>query len=194
MSGVLPAIVALCWALLVPAFAMLPILPVLADEELDRRTTIGIKLFRTTLAADTAIAEKAGEGGALSLLLFYAHDRERAEVLAERLRAAGAIRRTPIRVALSDDPSLAAFDDHPPVAVFLSEEPDDGEDLARLVDYAEEHGSLLFSPFRGHVERGVGAGLFIAAKVRPYLNLRSLEASGIALRPFFLRIAKTVDE
>ena len=191
VNGVIPLMLALWWVLLVPALA---VLPAVADEELERRTILGIKLFRATLAADTAIADKAGEGGALSLVLFFRGDRALAEELAARLSEAGAIRGTPIRVALSDDPSFTAFGDAPPTAIFLADEPDDGETLDRLVAYAETHRSLFFLPFRGHVERGAGAGLFIAAKVRPYLNLRSLEASGITLRPFFLRISKTVEE
>ncbi|GAB6042187.1 hypothetical protein [Endothiovibrio diazotrophicus] len=190
-TGKAISVVALvCWLLLLPAFATLP---ALADEELDRRTTIGIKLFRTTLGADTSIEEKRGPDGRLTLILYYTHDRDRAEELAGRLTGAGEIRGLPIEAVLSDDPSLAAFEEKRPAAVFITEEPVGGG-LGRLIDFARRHRILLFSPIRGHVEEGVAAGLFIAAKVRPYVNPHSLEASGINLRSFFIRIAKRVGE
>ncbi len=49
---------------------------------------------------------------------------------------------------------------------------------------------ILYSPFEGDVERGVTAGLSIEAKVLPFVNQRTLEASGVELKPFFLKVAK----
>jgi hypothetical protein len=49
---------------------------------------------------------------------------------------------------------------------------------------------VLYSPFEGHVERGVPAGIAVEAKVQPYLNLSALQAAGIELKPFFLKVAK----
>lgn len=192
-GGVTSMVALLGWLWLLPAVVTFATLPVVADEALDRRTTLGIKLFRATVAADTGLADKRDEGGAVRLLLYYVNDRERARELADRLVEAGAIRGAPVAVSLSADIQLGAFEKRPPVALFVAEEPLEADGLQRLIDYARRHRILLFSPFRGHVERGAGAGLFIAAKVRPYVNPRTLEENGITLRRFFMRIAKRAE-
>ena len=49
---------------------------------------------------------------------------------------------------------------------------------------------IVYSPFEGHVEKGVLGGLSVEAQVRPYVNRATVEASQITLKPFFMEVAK----
>ena len=75
------------------------------------------------------------------------------------------------------------------MALFLAT-PLGASELDRLVAWSIRHGVILYSPFEGDVERGVLAGVSIEAKVLPYINQRTLDASGVEFKPFFMRVAK----
>jgi len=49
---------------------------------------------------------------------------------------------------------------------------------------------VLYSPFDGDVERGAAAGLCIEAKVQPFLNMPALQAAGVEIKPFYVKVAR----
>jgi hypothetical protein len=166
----------------------------LTESDADRRARSTVRIFRALLAADTALAAKTEPDGSLLVLFFVVGDAERARALAELFlgdpgAGGGTIQGLPVRVELVSDPALAAYRERRPAALFLTEAPVKN-DLDALVRAGVERAMVVASPIEGHVERGVHAGISIEAQVRPYLNSRTLEASKIRLKPFFLKVAK----
>jgi hypothetical protein len=162
-----------------------------ADSYDERRIRAGARLFRTMLAADTGLDARTSPDGALHILVYGTP-------------GGGGIKGGIVPLIAPSDPAKAAVRGHPLAirealalpgqderlaAVFLAAQPSPG-DLDRLVKWSIERGVLVYSPFEGHVERGVGGGISIEAKVQPHVNLTTLEAAGIELKPFFLKVAK----
>ena len=161
-----------------------------AEGHSDRWAAIGIKLFRTTLAADRAIGDKVDDEGRLPLLLVYTDERDVAEALAEQLLRGGPIRKLPLRVNVVDSVAKAHSDKScSPAGVFLAQVPA-AEQLREWIGYGKSRGIILYSPYEGHVEQGVTAGLLGGARLQPYVNLNTLLESGIELKDFFLKVAK----
>ena len=178
------------WLLLFVLFASFAIANVSAESRDDRRVRAGARLLRSLLAAEVAIESKAGRDGRLEVLILSS-DARAGNVLSQLIAPSNSVDPAAIRGKLlhvSQSTRLPAKADGI-VAIFLGTLPRDAEWDA-IVRYAGEHRILLFSPFEGHVERGAHAGLSVEAKVLPYLNERALSASGIELKPFFMRVAK----
>ncbi|MBK5970397.1 MULTISPECIES: hypothetical protein [Thiorhodovibrio] len=158
-----------------------------------RRVEIGLKIFRATLAADQNLQRKLDQQERLAIVLFFAHDRASAERYRQQLEQPGGLLAYRLRVVLSDDPALQERSETPPAAVFITESRLPLADLRSLQAFSARHSRLLFSPFEADVERGVAAGVFIGARVQPYVSLSALRESGVKLQGFFLGIAKTID-
>ncbi len=62
--------------------------------------------------------------------------------------------------------------------------------INQLIDWANEKQVLLFSPFKGDVERGIHAGLKIQQQTRLYLNITALQKSGIQMQADIYRISE----
>ncbi len=161
-----------------------------ADGRSAGRISMGIKLFRATLAADFAIVDKASPDGELELLVICGDDCEKARQLSEKLLAGGPVRNLPLNITVADNTELLRYDHTPPAALFIAETTIGDDQLKALVDFAIRHQVILYSPFEGHVEQGVTAVLFITARVQPYINEQSLEKSKIRMKAFFLKVAK----
>lgn len=159
------------------------------------RVSAGVRLFRALLAADTAIESKTDAEGRLVVLVFYATDASRADRVATLLatpgegQGAATIRDRPLIVELSSDPSFLAYADRPIAGIFIAEAPKD-DALQRIVRFGIERHVIVDSPHEGHVEKGVLGGISVEAKVQPYINRATLDASGISLKPFFLKVSK----
>jgi len=188
-------ILRLTWLSALLALLLTPVrLGASSEEEL--RISAGLRLFRYVLAADLDLASKTesivdGEGRtkeALLLVVFYTDDERRAKEVAAALGET-AIRDLPVEAVPCDDPRLAQFDKRQIAGIFVSEAPSNS-DLAALIDTAVSRKVVAYSPFEGHVEKGILAGLSIEAQVRPFVNAETLRASGIQLKPFFLKVAK----
>ena len=167
----------------------------IAGDDSGARVQAGVRLFRTLLAADMGLEKKVDAEGRLVVLVFYASSSAQAERVAEQLttpaegQTEAAIRNLPVVVQLTSDPSFAAYQQHRPAAVFVAEAPRD-ESLRRIVQYGMHERVIVYSPFEGHVEKGVLAGLSVEAKVQPYINQATLDASHVELKPFFLKVSK----
>lgn len=162
-----------------------------AGDQDQRRLLIGLKIFPAILAADSAITQKVDNENNLSLLLLYQTDRVDAERLAARLNTFAPIRGLAIRAHIAAYTELTRYDKTPPAGIFLTES--SPEILSVAVAFGERHHVLIFSPFQEDVERGATTGLYVSDQILPYVNMKSLEQSGITLRPFFLEVAKHYD-
>jgi hypothetical protein len=165
--------------------------PVQADTQQERRVRTGARLMLALLAADVELEAKTRSTGRIEVLI-YGRDAQLRSVVSQTLSPvqgeAPVVRGLPLAVAHLDRepaPSLR------PQALFVAN-PLERAELDRLIAWSIRQGVILYSPFEGDVERGALAGLSIEAKVLPLLNRRTLEASGIRLKPFFLKIAKVV--
>ena len=178
-------------ALLLGAWFSLAVANVRADSDEDRRVRAGARLFRALLAADLGLEGKAQKDGALHVLV-YRRDAKTGDDVAELIAPAGdaeqnKIRGLEVQVEVTD--ALPTGGGVQPVGVFLATAPANDE-LDKLVRWSIAQHVIVYSPFEGHVERGVTAGIAVEAKVQPFVNLSTLEASGVELKPFFLKVAK----
>ena len=164
-----------------------------ASESDTRLVGIGLKVFRATLAADSNLGQKLDRQRHLEILFFYRTDRAAAAGYARKLIEPGGLLDYELRAVLSDDAALRDYSASPPAAIFIAESRLPLTDLQSLRAFCERHSCLLFSPFEADVERGVATGLFVGARVLPYVNAEALQASGVRLQAFFLAIAKTTD-
>ncbi len=163
-----------------------------SDSVQERRSSAGARLFRSLLAADLGLADKTAADGSLLLLVFHTGDRAEADKLVSALGGddePDAIRNLPVRIETTSDTSFAAYEGGCPAGIFLAQAPGE-RDLRTIIDFGIEHQIVVYSPFEGHVEEGVLAGLSVGARVRPYLNRRTLAASRIELKEFFLKVTK----
>ncbi len=179
----------LCVALAVLILIGSPWLGAVAADEYDaRRVAVGINLFPAVLAADRDISEKRSDAGLLVLLLVHRDDPRPVERLAESLRDKGAIRGIPLRVDVVEIEQLPSHSPEGVAGVFVAQRL--GEDMPTVIDFCRRHHLLSFSPFEGDVERGVAAGIVVSDRVLPYVNVAAMDAAGLRIKPFFLRIAE----
>ncbi len=163
----------------------------------DRRAKIGVKLFRSMLAADLDIKDKKGADGALTLLVVYTDsgDLEAAEELGELLlksRTPGKpllIKNITVKVRYTNDTSFGEHEKTTYAGIFVAGSIK-GNALRQIVEYGTKQHIIVYSPFEGDVEKGVLGGLIIEARVMPYVNVETMNASGVRLKPFFMKVAK----
>lgn len=165
-----------------------------ADAVQDRRVQAGLRFFKAMIAADLDLEARLDDGKLLVVFL-YVDDPATARDLAARFQAdaqGGKIRDLPVSVVVADAAAYAALAPRKPAAVFLADPPGE-QALAGLIAGAISRGMILYSPFEGHVERGVTGGIAVEAQVRPYINRATLEASKIHLKSFFLKVTKVYE-
>ena len=161
-----------------------------ADSYRESRLRAGVRLFRSLLAADLDIADKTGKDGKLLLLFAYTRDRSAAERLARQaLRRGATIRTLPVRVGVIACQALDDYQGVVPAGIFLAEPPASNV-LAAAVRYGIRQQRITYSPFAGHVEKGVLGGLAVEARVQPHINMATLRASGVKVKPMFMQVAK----
>ncbi len=166
-----------------------------ADQTSERRVKAGIKLFRAMLAADLDISDKKAPDGSLALLLFYTNDKERAEKLGKSLNKRGRtgagplIRNLPIKVETTSDVSFQRYKENSVAGIFITQSIGSRE-LEKIIQFGIDRRIVVYSPFEGPVEEGVLGGLSVEARVRPYVNIKTLRRSEIRIKPFFMKVAK----
>jgi hypothetical protein len=165
------------------------------DSQQERRNRAGLRLFRTLLAADRGLGERTLPDGRLPVAFFYTDAAEQAAEQLEGFARPGEdgepepIKGLPLSLEATSDPTFPEWGGVLPAAVFIAQDPGEAA-LARIVAFGIENGVIVYSPYEGHVERGVLGGLAVGAQVRPYVNTRTLAASKVALKDFFLKVAR----
>ncbi len=159
----------------------------LAQEALSPRLQIGIGLLPAVIAANKDLGTQ-DSSRPLPIFVVYRDNPKIADQLRLTLEQnIGVIRGRDLSVrSVSVDQLL----DEKPTSlssVFIAEPLDTR--LGDVIQFAESRRLLLFSPFKGDVERGVAAGLKVTHKVLPMVNMKALGRAKIELKAFFLRIA-----
>ena len=90
-----------------------------------------------------------------------------------------------------NNPEIEAFFADMAGIYFLEQLPEIS--IRAITDLAIKNQLITFSPYRGDVEMGVLGGLSVEARVRPYINMKTLKQSEIHLTPFFLKVIKRYD-
>ena len=165
---------------------------VIADDYSDRRILAGTKLFRTLLAADQNIEAKTSPDNKLQLALIYNNSQSAAGNVADVIqsRANSDIRNIPIKTKLLKVDELASTTYL--AGLFITQQLFDDE-LQTVIRYAVDHHIVIYSPFEGDVEKGVLGGMSVEARVRPYLNIKTMHAADLHLKPFFMKVSKQYD-
>ena len=159
--------------------------PAVDRDEL--RLKAGLDLFPSLLTADLDITKKQGSDGFLRLLLIYTDNKSRALEMSRTLMALKKIRGIPIRVDISNELNMSSFREDPPAGIFITQPL--GSELNDVVKYAIDNHIILFSPFKGDVEKGALGGLHISDRVLPFINMASMKSSGIRIKQFFMRVS-----
>jgi hypothetical protein len=169
--------------------------PSVSDDFTERRITAGAKIFRALLAADMDIDRKAGHNGELRLCLVYIDDTGNAEKAAATLgnRDDPRIRKMKVRIEMLPFAECIEGNRERFAGVFLTQSLNT-EKLQSLMAFANAQHTVVFSPFEGDVERGVQSGIVVEARVRPYINTKSLRTAKVRLKSFFLKVAKAYEE
>jgi len=116
----------------------------------------------------------------------------RFKVLADKLRkTTKKINRR--KVVVTEISAGSLFSQQHSAGIFLSEKISSAM-FRDISNYAITQGALLFSSFEGDVEEGAMVGLDVRSKIRPFLNLTSLERAGLKINPTLLRMCRTVEE
>jgi hypothetical protein len=151
------------------------------------RVKTGAKIFRSILSADLDLASKAAEDGTLVVIVFTSGKSDLSGTATEIILGEGKpLSGHRVRVEVLSD--LRKIPAHP-AAVFIAD--DLGRDsLDALVRWQLEQKVFVFSPYEGHVERGIAAGISIGARVQPFLNKTALERTGVRFRPLVVEAAK----
>jgi hypothetical protein len=158
----------------------------LAQDGLSPRLHIGVNLLPAIIAANKSLAATDPDQN-LPIYLVYREDPDQAKYLEQHINRIGGIRNRSLDVmTITLDELLAS--EPPRLAVVFITEPLD-QRLPDLVQFARHQRALLFSPFKGDVERGVATGFQVTDKVLPLVNMAALKQSKIQLKAFFLRIA-----
>jgi hypothetical protein len=183
------------WALL----AVLAVTPAwsvrAADDAEDRRARIGLRLFRTALAADIDLKAKVATDGQLRLLVVHADQPERAKAFAGELaqtgggEKSGRIREWPFLVAVSNELTADALARQRPAGIYIVQDLPP-KALAEVIAYGIREHVIVYSAIEGHVEKGVLGGLDVGVRVLPYINTATLKASQVHLKDLFLKVAK----
>jgi len=163
-----------------------------ADEQDARRLAVGIKLFPAVLAADQDIGDKVPADGTLHVLLVHRDESAMADRLADMLRDRGRIRDLPLSVDILTVAELESYPGSRAAGLFVVQRL--GEDLVPIRAFSQRHRLLSFSPFEGDVERGITAGMVVSDRVLPYLNIDAVNATGLRIKPFFLKIAERYEK
>ena len=150
------------------------------------RLKAGLDLFPSLLTADLDILKKQ-EDGYLTIVFLYRDNRKQASMMAKDLAEMKKIREIPIRIEITDDPNMEMYKNKSPAGIFITQRLDNK--LSNVVDYAVKNSVILFSPFKGDVEKGVMGGISISDRVRPYINKASMESSKIKIKQFYMRVS-----
>ena len=173
--------------LFLPLLLLLPLQSLAADQALQRRVLVGLKLFPAVLAASQALEPKS-ELRDIRVLIVHQGDKDNAEELADTLRAIREIKGKPLVVETIPISHLLHGSNTPPLGLFVSQRND--EDIEMISRYGQQHNVITFSPFHGDVEKGILAGISISDRILPYINSQTLAALPTGLKTFFLKVAE----
>ncbi len=162
---------------------------IIADTFTDRRITVGLKLFRTMIIADTGYKQKVVDEKNIKVSFIYSKDERFANELESELSSdIRDLHGVPVVFDVVSVSEYLASDEYM-LGGFISEKLSK-TDLKNIIDKSIRHQQILFSPFEGDVEYGVLGGVSVESKVRPFVNVETLKKGKIRIKSFYLRVAK----
>ncbi|HIJ25163.1 MAG TPA: YfiR family protein [Gammaproteobacteria bacterium] len=163
-----------------------------AEDAIPRRVLVGLNLFPNILSVTKGGTAQQTGSDEIELLVVYQKEAKQAKVLADKLRkTTKKINRR--KVVVTEISAGSLFSQQHSAGIFLSEKISSAM-FRDISNYAITQGALLFSSFEGDVEEGAMVGLDVRSKIRPFLNLTSLERAGLKINPTLLRMCRTVEE
>lgn len=164
-----------------------------ADVMQQRRITISASIFPRIIAVDSELSSKLDEKGNVRLGIIYYTDLKGAKKIAKSMtRKIKNISGNNIIIDFISFENTKFENKRNLSGIFISQEVSD-LDLTTIKSYANNRHIIYFSPFKGDVERGVMAGIFIGAKIRPYFNLTSIGNAKVLLKPAIIKVSKTYE-
>lgn len=170
-------------------------IPAEANENQDRRTNIGLRLFRTLLASDQHLHKKLDTEQHLPLFLIYLNDHASAQHYVQKLLTAGReqqqgkIHGFPMKVLALPVSRLSELSGARIAGIFILEKLTP-EHLQYLLNLSVDKQVIVYSPFEGDVQAGVPAGLDVGVRVRPFINMKAMENANISIKDLFLKVSK----
>ncbi|UHD15381.1 hypothetical protein [Thiocapsa bogorovii] len=155
-------------------------------QEEEQRFRVGLKLFPAVLGAVEALQDRCAPDGKLEIRIAYEGSDTVAREAATALRAIGRIRDIPLNVKTLSAEALDA-DDSLLGGIFIASVDVGGK---RLRLWSERHRAVVFSPFAGDVEAGAVAGIHVADRILPFVNLSRAKRAEVRFKPFFLEVAR----
>lgn len=155
-------------------------------QEEEQRFRVGLKLFPAILGAIDDLEDKHAAGGKLEIRVVYERSDSVAREAASALRGMGRIGELPLNVQTMSAGELEA-EDSLLAGIFVASVNIGGK---RLRLWSERHRALVFSPFAGDVEAGAVAGIHVADRILPFVNLPRAQRAEVRFKPFFLKVAR----
>lgn len=160
--------------------------PTLAQDPIPARLQIGVNLLPAVIAANKGLTNMAADQR-LPIYMVYRENDHLAEQLKRSIGRVGLIKKRQLDTQAISIDKLLRLEIQPMSTIFIVEPMESR--LGDLIEYSQVRRALLFSPFKGDVDRGVATGFLVTDRVRPLVNPESLRQSKIQLKAFFLRIA-----
>lgn len=164
-------------------------LSAVADSFTEHRVQVGLKLFRTLMAADQNLENKIDSDRNLTIIIFHGGNQRDAQQFLQSLSSKWTSIDQYTLILKTRDLRELQGEDNKVAGIFISEPLKESE-LETLIKYSFRHHVILFSPFEGDVERGVLGGLSVQATVRPLINMKALKQGAFNIKPFYLKVAK----
>ena len=157
-------------------------------QEQEQRLRIGAKILPACLGSVEDLSRLRAKDGDLLILMVHADMAGATREVEQLLAGVTSIRGLPVRLETLSADALERRENGPVAAIFVI---DPEISAARMQDWGRRLGALVFSPFPGHVEDGAVAGIYVADRILPFVNLRRARAAGLGFKPFFLEVART---
>lgn len=165
----------------------------LADALADRRSVVGLNLFRTFVSADRDLQRHKNQAGQIPIVILYTQSqgvaKRHQEILVKNFSEVKGFLTLIVSQSLDD----FLVSERAPAAVFVAEKLRSDE-RQRLVNISIQQRFLVFSPFEGDVEGGILGGLSVEARVTPMVNMNTLLASNIPLKDFYLSVSRRYEK
>ncbi len=163
--------------------------PTLWEEE-QQRFRVGLKIFPACLGAVESLEDRLAPDGSLQVLVVYEGSDAAARQAVTSLNGIGRVRGLTLNAKAL---SVTAIDEDREAEVSAIFVASVGLGSRQLRGWSERYRVLVFSPFDGEVEAGAVAGLYVADRILPYLNMTQAQRAGIRFKPFFLQVARQHD-
>jgi hypothetical protein len=154
--------------------------------EEQQRLRVGLKLFPAVLGAQEELRARCGPDGMLRVLVVHRGSDEVAQRAARSLKDLGEVDKLPLAVGIRSLGELESSSEESIAAIFVASV---GLEHKRLRRLSERHRVLVFSPFAGDVAGGAVAGIHVADRILPAVNLEQAKRAGLRFKAFFLRVA-----